>query len=81
MTINFVVLKDIIEDRKAHKRDNCVSTHPALSSGIQLRSGRVFCNYSLTRSSEVSEDSQISFILRRHSQFVSIPVLFCHQET
>ena len=33
------------EGRKAHKRDNCVYTYPALS-GIQLRSGRVFCSYS-----------------------------------
>ena len=39
----FVVLK-ATEGRKAHKRDNCVSTYPALS-GIQLRSGRVFCSY------------------------------------
>ena len=33
------------EGRKAHKRDNFVSTYPALS-GIQLPSGRVFCSYS-----------------------------------
>ena len=38
----FVVLK-ATEGRKAHKRDNCVSTYPALS-GIQLQSGRVFCS-------------------------------------
>ena len=39
----FVVLK-AAEGREAHKSDNCVFTYPALS-GIQLRSGTVFCSY------------------------------------
>ena len=39
----FVILK-ATECRKAHQRDSCVSTYPALS-GIQLRNGRVFCSY------------------------------------
>ena len=44
-TVCLFVVLNTTEGRKAHKRDNCVSTYPALS-GIQLWSGRVFCSYS-----------------------------------
>ena len=55
----FVVLK-ATGGRKADKRDNCVSTYPALS-GIQLRSGRVFC------SQEQSVDGKFSVLLSENS--------------